>query len=1259
MHSQLLLALTSTLLLAAPLARAQSSAGYALDFDGVDDHVSVPLVSPPASNYTIVAWVYPRTGGTSGGNRVAVLSSATCGGTIELLIHASTANPADPQYLELGRCGSFTGFLSTNPVPLNAWTHVAVTVNATNFVSYFINGSQDRVGIVPPAFDFSLGSAIHLGENSAQRRFDGQLDEVQIWNRALAPSEIYGLWRSGSPAGTEPGLSASFRFDEGAGTTAADSAPADGLASGTLVNGPQWVPSGVPLVPPAVVAHVGNYTDLGAGWRTASPVKPLDLDGDNIVGTDGYQLINLPPALPAYLASASILSGTYPGNGDYSYLDDPTSPGDQFLTGTMNPYPGPSVSADLFSFTLNAGAVGRTIRVGLLVDNLDGADWNADSLTLVQTNGTFASSGPVATVATALNNRIPDWIFFDISGAQAGDAFVIRGVGGVNSTATLGGVAFDSIGPVGGHVATSPLGFAFPYPSRLTVPALPGTNYKLTLTVSNLACPWQGTSFLLVGPGGQKVRPMSFAFGTFDNANGPTVLTFDDFAPNPLPVLGEGSIPSGTYRPDSDQSWPDFAAPAPFGPYSGTLASAATSQVAGVWSLYVAGNSVSLSSWSLKLTPITAPVVLTGTAADVTNYSATLSGSVNPGNLPTTAWFEYGLGTNFGTLTPPQALPASNATVALTALLTNLPGGTFSYRMVASNNLGVTHGSAQTFSFAGFSQDPVTPRWYVHGSIAWGDYDNDGRQDFISAGNLGGEGIAEIWRNTGNGFANVTTTVAPGLPGVGHGTAAWGDYDNDGRLDILIAGRTGLFYLEGPPITQVWRNTGSGFTNVPIPGLPGISGSATWGDFDNDGRLDFVLVGLTASSSSIVQFWRNTGSGFSPVVGNVSNPSQIVEVGERTRVIVGDFDRNGWLDFFAAGNTSTRFWFNNGGVFTINPGGGSFLRGFFDGAVPTGDYDNDGWLDLLYSGDGLSTNAAANTNFTFILRNQGTPLVPQKFSPISPPVFAGYGYAAAAWGDSDNDGRLDLLIAGRTNNNTGELGVQLLRNTGAGFADVTSSQMPGLPPSHSGSIAWCDYDNDGRLDFFYTGYPLASAQLWRNHTPVANTPPSAPAGLTATPATNGIMLTWAAASDAQTPAATLSYNVRIGSRPGGGDILSPASDANGWRRVTALGNAQIRTNFLITRLLPGTYYWSVQAVDNGFAGGPFAAEASFTIAPRLNLVAAGTNVVLSWSASAPEWVLQQSPSLSASNWVNAPSGTNNPATIPATLPARFYRVFKP
>lgn len=440
-------ALLGVLLLPVLVAQAEfNPAGYALNFNGLNNYVSVGLTSPPASNYTLTAWVYLRSGGNYGSQRIGVLSSTSCGGSIELLVRSSTASATDPQYVELGRCGSFNGFTNTIPVLLNTWTHLAVTVSSNNTVSYFVNGNPaGSFTDLNPAHHYALGTSVTLGDNTT-RRFNGLLDEFQIWTRVLSPPEIWAN-RNRSLTGSETGLYAVYHFDENFGVSTVNSAVAGGSAAGILVNSPTWVSSGVMLLDPMQVTFAGAQTNLGVGWRTSSQPKPLDLDGDNVLGSDGYSLVGRTAVLPGYVSLASILTSTYPGNTSYSLLDDPTNLASLFTTGTMNPFPGLGTNANIFQFTLNSNAVGRKIRVGLLVDNLDAASFNASSLNLRQLYGNQVTGGPVATIAPALNDRVPDWLFFDLANPADGDVFVVQGMGGTNGAATLGGVIFDSQPP--------------------------------------------------------------------------------------------------------------------------------------------------------------------------------------------------------------------------------------------------------------------------------------------------------------------------------------------------------------------------------------------------------------------------------------------------------------------------------------------------------------------------------------------------------------------------------------------------------------------------------------------------------------------------------------------------------------------------------------------------------------------------------------------------------------------------------------------
>ena len=96
------------------------------------------------------------------------------------------------------------------------------------------------------------------------------------------------------------------------------------------------------------------------------------------------------------------------------------------------------------------------------------------------------------------------------------------------------------------------------------------------------------------------------------------------------------------------------------------------------------------------------------------------------------------------------------------------------------------------------------------------------------------------------------------LPPLANSTAAWGDYDNDGLPDLLLSGTL----PSSAAVTRIYHNNGDGSFSTVSAGLPGVAGgAAAWGDYDNDGKLDLVLIGST-SSGSIAKIYHNTGSGF-------------------------------------------------------------------------------------------------------------------------------------------------------------------------------------------------------------------------------------------------------------------------------------------------------------------------------------------------------------------------------------------------------------
>ena len=247
------------------------------------------------------------------------------------------------------------------------------------------------------------------------------------------------------------------------------------------------------------------------------------------------------------------------------------------------------------------------------------------------------------------------------------------------------------------------------------------------------------------------------------------------------------------------------------------------------------------------------------------------------------------------------------------------------------------------------------------------------------------------------------------------------------------------------------------------------------------------------------------------------------------------------------------------------------------------------------------------------------------------------------------------------------------------FPDPVAAQLfteiaPGLPAMARPCVAWGDYDGDGDLDVLLAGNTGTAGVdflgIYRNNTVISNTPPTAPSYLAVNVAGTSATLSWAEASDAQTPTAALTYNLRVGTTPGGSQIIAPQSTATGRRLVPTLGNAGHGLSARLAQWKPGTsYFWTAQAVDTGFAGSPFAAEGTFTaladrpITESIFFEGPG-RVRVTWRGT-PAATYQVVTSTNLSDWsllATPIAGTNGLFDIvEETGPdaARFYRAARP
>lgn len=309
--------------------------------------------------------------------------------------------------------------------------------------------------------------------------------------------------------------------------------------------------------------------------------------------------------------------------------------------------------------------------------------------------------------------------------------------------------------------------------------------------------------------------------------------------------------------------------------------------------------------------------------------------------------------------------------------------------------------------------------------VAVADYDNDGDQDFF----LAHETTPKLYRNQNGAFYDVTGTLSSlAAPST---AACWGDYDRDGWLDLYVV-RSSKGYTEPPDYLNIagqshrlFRNlgaTGGGFFDVSA--ATGISDlavtgsvSASWGDIENDGDLDLIVVNLQEPP---------TGSGG---IGN---------------------------------------------HLFVNQGDGTFVEEFLDRfpgefyyctAAQWADVNNDGFLDLAVS------CAQAGSAIYF---NDGTGYFPAEnrvWFDVS-----GNGYSGVQVFDHDLDGWNDVLWISRSTNEPSQFFSGVPTATGVGFVNNTANVGLSASSQALGAVA-ADYTRDGDLDLF-VGRPFASGQYF-------------------------------------------------------------------------------------------------------------------------------------------------------------------------------------
>lgn len=522
--------------------------------------------------------------------------------------------------------------------------------------------------------------------------------------------------------------------------------------------------------------------------------------------------------------------------------------------------------------------------------------------------------------------------------------------------------------------------------------------------------------------------------------------------------------------------------------------------------------------------------------------------------------------------------------------------------------------------------DPVGVRY---GDAVLGDFDMDGDQDLIMigyadedprpilgrpAGPLAGyydhDGITQVEVPNSLGELELvdaiafteSNTVGEELIGLWHSAIAVGDFDSNGTLDVATLGLDVnndaklYIYIYSPEL-------GLFDLSYELEGL--YSGDLGWGDFDNDGDIDLVACGRNQEGVPETFHYENTGES----VGRfVVSANALMGLGE-CDLDIGDYDTDGDLDLVIAGATAEDGFltlvYDNVGSGRLMPTSHVFRsRGWQ--SVAWGDFDMDGDLDLVQSGARITPMIIEGV--VTIYRNEAGNFIEEDILEggfTNDPTLGRYD-GNVDWGDHDNSGYPDFVITGFEGPLSSESTQIYNGSRGAGFTKSVPDNFDG---GVHGTALWFDHDYDLDLDLFIVGHaPRDEAmrvRVMQNTIFFGLESPSRPTDMRAKVlGGTSVELSWDGAKDTNTPDAGLTYNLRVGTRPGEMDLVSPLAEVYSGRRfVSRRGNVDHNKTWTLHDLEPGTvYYWSVQAIDQTFSGSEFSAEGTFeTSSPEARL----------------------------------------------------------
>ncbi|MEH6536260.1 MAG: FG-GAP-like repeat-containing protein [Psychroserpens sp.] len=288
---------------------------------------------------------------------------------------------------------------------------------------------------------------------------------------------------------------------------------------------------------------------------------------------------------------------------------------------------------------------------------------------------------------------------------------------------------------------------------------------------------------------------------------------------------------------------------------------------------------------------------------------------------------------------------------------------------------------------------------YETKSVTWIDYDNDGDNDlFVTSVVLGNKLLENLGNMT---FQDITSSSGISQSNLYTYGASWGDYDNNGYLDVFLSNRTSIVS------NKLYKNNGDGtFTDVTLQaGIdlnPSFSFCSAFLDINNDGYQDIYVSNDKLSFEN--KLYKNNGDGTFADISGSSGTNILIDA---MSVTVGDYNSDGFFDIYVTNNPEGNFLLRNNGdeTFTNVAGSAGTTFNSIGWGASFFDADNDMDLDLYVSGQ-LDGSVPSLLSAAFYESNNGNNFT------VNNSYFPGDNRSSHsnAIGDINNDGLIDVVV---------------------------------------------------------------------------------------------------------------------------------------------------------------------------------------------------------------------------------------------------------